>query len=325
MLRVAHEEQPWMDIFTAQAVTVDALDITVRECPAQEGVLFSLICKERLCGVWLAADGWQRWCEAVVGTDDMAALDPLLLNGIAEWALSPLLHTANAVLCRDHPPLLCSALPHQLALCVGWQVDKHDFHALLFDWPPFFWQSLAAKAPPPVRQIHPCPPVFFPLYIGWSELTLAEMSTIETDAGVRLSCFGNARAGMFAVVLPGGISARVWLTTEKTMKFEELVEDIETLLATESGSVMEETTQPVDVDQIAQKIVFEVGQAAVELGRLRQLQAGDILPASGHFTPEVTLRLISGQAVGRGELVACGSEFLVRITHWFLKKDTVNT
>lgn len=104
MLRVTHEERPWMEIFTAQAVTVDALDITVRECPAQEGVLFSLNCQERECGIWLSANCWQRWCEAVVGTDDMAALDPVLLYGMAEWALSPLLRTCNAMLCRHHPP-----------------------------------------------------------------------------------------------------------------------------------------------------------------------------------------------------------------------------
>ncbi|WP_342322905.1 YscQ/HrcQ family type III secretion apparatus protein [Kosakonia sp. BYX6] len=325
MLSVAYEEHPWVDSFPAHGVVIDELTLAMRECPAQEGVLFSLSCKETPCAIWLPVPLWQQWCEVVIGTSDISAIDPLLLHGIAEWALSPLLRAGDATLRQDEHPLRCSNAPQHIALNASWRVDQHDFHALLFGWPPSFFATLAEKVQLAARQTHPCLPVIFPLYIGWTQLTLAEIAAMNTDMGVRMRCFGNARAGIFAMGLPGGFNARVWLTAEKTMKFDELVDDIETLLATEAGIAKEEAAQPVELDRIPQKVVFEVGQASVELGRLRQLQTGDILPASGHFTPEVTLRLIDGRAIGRGELVACGSEFLVRITRWYLTQDTVNT
>lgn len=325
MLNVAHEELPWVNVFPAEGVIIDELELAMRECQSQQGVLFAALYNEMPCGIWLPAHCWQRWCEALIGTDDMSAIDPLLLRGMAEWGLSPLLRASEATLQQGESPLPCSNVPHHIALSVSWCVDNHDFQAMLFGWPPRFLKNLAEKVCLTARETNPCPPMVLPLYIGWCQLTLAEIAAIDTDAGLRLHCFGNARAGVFAIELPGGISARVLLTEENTMKIDELVQDIETLLEAGAGSAADDATHPVNLDQLPQKLLFEVGQTSVELGRLRQLQAGDIMPACGHFTPEVTLRLIDGRAVGRGELIACGSEFMVRITSWYLTTDTANT
>lgn len=145
---------------------------------------------------------------------------------------------------------------------------------------------------------------------------LTEMASITAGVGVRIRCFGDARVGEFALGLPGGTAAHVTVIKENTMRFDELVQDIDTLLAQGGDNVMEEETGTINIDQLPLRLLVEVGQAHVEIGLLRQLKAGDILPAGGHFTPEVTLRL-NGRVVGRGELVASGHEFLVRITYWY--------
>ncbi|EFS7613174.1 YscQ/HrcQ family type III secretion apparatus protein, partial [Salmonella enterica] len=52
------------------------------------------------------------------------------------------------------------------------------------------------------------------------------------------------------------------------------------------------------------------------------LKTGDVLPVGGCFAPEVTIR-INDRVIGQGELIACGNEFMVRITRWYLSKNTV--
>ncbi|EEB0004262.1 FliM/FliN family flagellar motor switch protein, partial [Salmonella enterica subsp. enterica serovar Schwarzengrund] len=39
------------------------------------------------------------------------------------------------------------------------------------------------------------------------------------------------------------------------------------------------------------------------------------------FAPEVTIR-VNDRIIGQGELIACGNEFMVRITRWYLCKNT---
>ncbi|SUH09413.1 type III secretion system protein SsaQ [Salmonella enterica subsp. enterica] len=78
-----------------------------------------------------------------------------------------------------------------------------------------------------------------PVYSGWCQLTLIELESIEIGMGVRIHCFGDIRLGFFAIQLPGGIYARVLLTEDNTMKFDELVQDIETLLASGEPNVKE--------------------------------------------------------------------------------------
>lgn len=108
------------------------------------------------------------------------------------------------------------------------------------------------------------------------------------------------------------------------MKFDELVQDIETLLASGSPMSKSDGTSSVELEQIPQQVLFEVGRASLEIGQLRQLKTGDVLPVGGCFAPEVTIR-VNDRIIGQGELIACGNEFMVRITRWYLsKKYSVN-
>lgn len=106
------------------------------------------------------------------------------------------------------------------------------------------------------------------------------------------------------------------------MKFDELVQDIETLLAQGSPLLKSDGESSIELEQIPQSVLFEIGRASVEIGQLRKLKTGDVLPVGGCFAPEVTIR-VNGRVIGQGELIACGNEFMVRITRWYLSQNTV--
>lgn len=324
MLNIQNEERQLADLLSAQAVTLGELQLSMCEWPAQEGIAFAVNSQGTDCVIWLPANLWQTWCKGLLGTAETSEVDPLLLAGIAEWGLSPLLRASETILTPMSPPLPCSNLPDQIALTISWRTEQSDFRAMLFGWPPSYLKGIAGQITPAIRQIHPTPPIIFPLYLGWCQLSLAELVAVEPGVGIRITCFGDAKAGIFAIQLPGGISALVSLTAENTMKFNELVQDIESLLAQEREVQALEVDQGVNLDCLPQTLLVEVGQAQVELGQLRQLKEGDILPVGGSFSACVTLRM-NGRAVGRGELICCGDLFLVRIARWYLKGDTVNT
>lgn len=140
--------------------------------------------------------------------------------------------------------------------------------------------------------------------------------------GIRIHCFGDIRLGFFVIQLPGGIYARVLLTADNMMKFDELVQDIETLLAQGSPVLKSDGESSIELEQIPQSVLFEIGRASVEIGQLRKLKTGDVLPVGGCFAPEVTIR-VNDRVIGQGELIACGNEFMVRITRWYLSQNTV--
>lgn len=58
------------------------------------------------------------------------------------------------------------------------------------------------------------------------------------------------------------------------MKFDELVQDIETLLASGSPMSKSDGTSSVELEQIPQQVLFEIGRASLEIGQLRQLKTG---------------------------------------------------
>lgn len=58
------------------------------------------------------------------------------------------------------------------------------------------------------------------------------------------------------------------------MKFDELVQDIETLLASGSPMSKSDGTSSVELEQIPQQVLFEIGRASLEIGQLRQLKRG---------------------------------------------------
>ncbi|VEA77358.1 type III secretion system protein [Salmonella enterica subsp. arizonae] len=236
--------------------------------------------------------------------------------------LAPLLQASDATLCQNEPPTSCSNVPHQLTLHIKWIVEEHEFHGIIFKWPTAFLRNIVGEFSADRQQIYPAPPIVVAVYLGWCQLTLTELESIEIGMGIRIHCFGDIRLGFFVIQLPGGIYARVLLTADNMMKFDELVQDIETLLAQGSPLLKSDGESSIELEQIPQSVLFEIGRASVEIGQLRKLKTGDVLPVGGCFAPEVTIR-VNGRVIGQGELIACGNEFMVRITRWYLSQNTV--
>lgn len=317
-----------------EGVTLGVLHVAVQEWQsAQPGVVFAVTLGETACDIWLPESDWQMWCEETIGSSDSNAIDPLLLAGVAEWGLSPLLTASNAVMAYPKSyPRSCSTLPDQLALTFSWQIELHRFSALLFGWPMTYFQSIADRVMPVVRPRHLLPSAAFACYGGGCSLSLCELRGLNIGDGVRIQTFGNLRAGELIVLLSAGVAARVNFGLESNMQISELVQDVESLLIEERDEVDNLQSLSVNIDDLPQMLLVEVGQVDISLGALRALSVGDILPADARFGTEVRLRL-NGRVVGAGELVGCGDSFLVRISRWYLSPaevaqtqvDTVNT
>lgn len=58
------------------------------------------------------------------------------------------------------------------------------------------------------------------------------------------------------------------------MKFDELVQDIETLLASGSPMSKSDGTSSVELEQIPQQVLFEVGRASLEIDNYDNLKRG---------------------------------------------------
>lgn len=204
MLRIANEERPWMEMLPTQGATIGELTLSMQQYPVQQGTLFTINYHNELGRVWIAEQCWQRWCEGLIGTANRSVIDPELLYGIAEWGLAPLLQASDATLCQNEPPTSCSNLPHQLALHIKWTVEEHEFHSIIFTWSTGFLRNIVGELSAERQQIYPAPPVVVPVYLGWCQLTLIELESIEIGMGVRIHCFGDIRLGFFAIQLPGG-------------------------------------------------------------------------------------------------------------------------
>ena len=300
----------------AEGVTLGVLHIAVQEWKyARRGVVIAVTLGTHTGAVWLLEDDWQAWCEALLGTSDSAAIDPLLLKGVAQWGLSPLLAASGAEVVPGSVFSACSCVPEQMALTFSWYIEHHVFHALLFDWPGSYFKTLTGQILPAVRRIHTLPPLVFTLYAGECRLSLAQLQQLQTGAGIRMQTFGALRDGVFALPLVTGAVARVTFNTEEHMQINELVQDIESLLVEERDD--SPPLSSLSIDTLPQKVLVEVGQVEMALGVLRTLSEGDMLPVDVRFSSEVTLRL-NGRVIGHGDLVGCGDSFLVRISRWYL-------
>ncbi len=136
-----------------------------------------------------------------------------------------------------------------------------------------FLRNIVGELSAERQQIYPAPPVVVPVYSGWCQLTLIELESIEIGMGVRFIASATSDS-VFLLFNYWGIYARVLLTEDNTMKFDELVQDIETLLASGSPMSKSDGTSSVELEQIPQQVLFEVGRASLEIGQLRQLKTG---------------------------------------------------
>ncbi|KPF77592.1 FliM/FliN family flagellar motor switch protein [Novosphingobium sp. AAP93] len=77
---------------------------------------------------------------------------------------------------------------------------------------------------------------------------------------------------------------------------------------TSSGAFSDSVLESVQVDLEA-----FVGQAEVTIGQLKRLRPGDTIALTAKLNEAIELRL-NGKAIARGEVVAVGENFGIRLT-----------
>lgn len=76
--------------------------------------------------------------------------------------------------------------------------------------------------------------------------------------------------------------------------------------------------QTVELEQLPQTLVMEIGRLTIPLADIKQLAVGQTLACQTQFYGEVNIRL-HGQPVGRGSLLCCDEQLVVRIDQWLLR------
>ncbi|MBJ9048919.1 YscQ/HrcQ family type III secretion apparatus protein [Citrobacter braakii] len=329
MKLISPEESNLAGILQTEGMELGALHIA-SQCwtDTPQGILFSVTAEDTPCSIWLVESDWQQWCEGTLGTSLEKEVDSLLLAGIAEWALSPLLEASGAKLHNSSgDPRRCSMLNQYVVVVFAWQIDGYTFHCVLFDWPTSWFRSIAQQISPSARPIRLLPPMAFPCYAGWCQASVHEMIRIGPGTGLRMNPFGHPRDGELVALLATGSAARIRIKEGGEVKIEALVNDMESLLTEDSDRVGPASPLSYHLDSLPQKLLVEVGQIDIALGMLRTLREGDLIATEAKLSLEVKLRL-NGSVLGHGELIACGDSFLVRVTQWFVHpsgEDTVNT
>ncbi|WP_145558811.1 YscQ/HrcQ family type III secretion apparatus protein [Yersinia mollaretii] len=334
MPKILPEESEIARLLPSEGMALGDLHICTRQWTnAQEGIVFSVMLGKTACEIWLLGSDWQAWCEGMIGSSAPESVDACLLFGIAEWGLSPLIAASGAEMLRSiSDPIRYSILPDQIALTFSWQIEHYQFHTLLFNWPTTYFQTITKQVLPRARSLRLLPPIPFACYSGWCLASFSELRNVSVGMGLRMHAFGDLRAGDGVLLLLTGIAARVCMESEERMKINELVQDVESLMQEERDHTDCLQSVAVDIDDLPQKVLVEVGQVDISLGALRSLCEGDLLPAEAQFSSEVKLRL-NGRVIGLGELIGCGDSFLVRVSYWYLnapeqpyiQEDTVNT
>lgn len=319
MTTISPEESEVAQLLLAEGAILGELHISANQwTDALEGKLFPVMLGETHCHVWLPESDWQMWCEGMIGSSDQDTIDPLLLSGIAEWGMSPLILSTSAKMLRPMTgPARCSILPDRITLIFSWQIEHYRFRALLFDWPTTYFRAIAGQILPQVRPRRLLPPVAFSCFVGWCEVSINELNRLSLGVGLCMRAFGDLRAGELVLQLTAERVARVCIEMEGQMKINELVEDVESLLIADCDDTHSPPLGLINIDELPQKLLVEVGQVEIAIGVLRTLSEGDLLPAEATFSSEVKLRL-NGRVIGQGELVGCDDRFLVRVTRWYL-------
>lgn len=321
MLRTTRETWSLAQHLPPEGVTAGELHIGLQTwIRAQSGIVITLSFNEgtSVSYVWLEGAGWRALCEQMLGTADVATVDALLLEDIAEWALSPLLAQCQASMVRENAaPCPCSALPEQWGVVFTWQVEQVAFQAVLFGNTDAGFKHLHALIVPEDVPSGPLPPLQCALYAGECELPLSALRRLKPGEGIAIQPYGDLRTGHFVLSPLLKQAAYVQINGDNTMHCRSLGAEL-------GNSDIEIPDEPagtdsmsVDLAALPQKLLVEVGQVTLTLGSLRTLQVGDTVAVNAEFSPEVTLKL-NGCAIGKGALIGCGDRFLVQIRQWYL-------
>ncbi|WP_145555866.1 YscQ/HrcQ family type III secretion apparatus protein [Yersinia canariae] len=280
--------------------------------PAEgEGVYLPLQYAGKPCGCWLSQSCWSNWLASSLATENTQLLATELVSAMAHWAISPLSLVLPELTIPHSVPVAMTLLP-QWAVALTFELEGQQLSGVLFDWP------LAALAEilsdwhhEPVTK-HEVP-WQTGLVVGWSRLSLYQLQHIKPGDGVRIS--GAAELEQGNCWLWQMASPRIYIKLEdgNKMTIQQVNDDID---PSRDIAAMPKTPQAVQVDQLPQTLVMEIGRLTLPLGDIKQLDVGQTLPCQTHLYGEVNIRL-HGQSVGSGSLLSCEGQWVVLINQWF--------
>lgn len=280
-----------------------------------EGVYLPLHYAGKSCGCWLSQTCWNHWLAASLATDNPHLLATELVSAMATWAVSPLSAVLPELAIDAPAPVAMTLLP-QWAVVLAFELEGQSLSGVLFDWP------LAALAEtlsdwPQERVTEHDLQWQAELVVGWSRLSLHQLQQIRPGDGVRINCAAEWEQGncwLWQRELP---QIHIKLEDENNMTIQKINDDIDALLALDIAA-LPKMPQAVQLEQLPQTLIMEIGRLTLPLSDIKQLDVGQTLVCQTHLYGEVNIRL-QGQPVGSGSLLCCDGQMVVRIDQWFIR------
>ena len=235
------------------------------------------------------------------------AHEPFLqhLSVLLNQACTPLAFTEHRPATLDEDRLRCGWRFHgmdcDLSGCMYWTPAQIDTFSDAID------RATDGPANPPDRARWPSLPIPCRVVLQGHRYSRRECADFET--GDCLLAAGTFRTGLGIRLQPEG-SPHYWQADIKTGKLI-VTQGPETPQAPvgDETTVSEQTSTPIDVD-----ISFELGDLALPLQTLEQLQAGYVLSLPDHLDQSSVRVRANGSVIGEGRLVAIGDQLGVQLT-----------
>lgn len=267
-------------------------------------------------GFWLSQTCWNNWLTSSLATDEPHLLAAELVNAMASWAVSPLLATLSELTFDDTAPLAMTLLP-QWAVVLAFELEGQQLSGVLLDWP----LATLAKT---LSDWH-CEPAAEPnllwqagLVVGWSRLSRYQLQQIRPGDGVRINCAAKWEQGNCWLWPMASPQIYIKLEDGKHMTIQQINDEADQFIALDVAAIPN-TPQTVDFEQLPQTLVMEIGHLTMPLGAIKRLDIGQTLACQTQLYGEVNIRL-QGQSVGRGSLLCCDDQWVVRIDQWFIRR-----
>ncbi|CNH92721.1 type III secretion inner membrane protein [Yersinia thracica] len=280
-----------------------------------EGIYLPLHYAGTRCGCWLSQTGWNHWLATSLATDNLHLLATELVSAMATWAVSPLSAALPELVIDDPAPVAMTLLP-QWAVALTFELEGQSLRGVLFDWPLAVlaetlsdWHQERATEHDLRWQAE--------LVVGWSRLSLHQLQQIRPGDGVRINRAAEWEQGNCWLWQRASPQIYIKLEDENNMTIQKINDDIDSLLALDIAA-LPKIQQAVQLEQLPQTLVMEIGRLTLPLSDIKQLDVGQTLTCQTHLYGEVNIRL-QGQPVGCGSLLCCDGQLVVRIDQWFIR------
>lgn len=280
-----------------------------------EGIYLPLHYAGKSCGCWLSLTGWNHWLATSLATDNPHLLATELVSAMATWAVSPLSAVLPDLAIDAPAPVAMTLLP-QWAVVLAFELEGQSLRGVLFDWPLAAlaetlsdWRQERATAHDVRWQGE--------LVLGWSRLSLHQLQQIRPGDGVRINGAAEWEQGHCWLWQRESLQIYIKLEDENNMTIQKINDDIDALLALDIAA-LPKIQQTVQLEQLPQTLVMEIGRLTLPLSDIKQLDVGQTLVCQTHLYGEVNIRL-QGQPVGSGSLLCCDGQLVVRIDQWFIR------